>query len=113
MVSQKEWTEKIKQLWGTSIVLLDNSSLSVDEHISRARKLQDGIDPYEAKRKTKAQEIAAIYSQPGRKNWFNKGDEAYLELLTTGLINYPPQDRLDLIELKKSDDFLRQYTSEL
>jgi len=113
MISQEEWNQKIKQLWGTNLVSVNNSDLSIDEHISRARKLQTGIDPHEARRKNKAQEIAAIMSLPGKKNWVREDDKPYFELITSGLINYPPQDRLDLLELKKSDDFLKKYTSEL
>jgi len=52
-------------------------------------------------------------SLPGKKNWVREDDKPYFELITSGLINYPPQDRLDLLELKKSDDFLKKYTSEL
>ena len=113
MISQDEWNQKIKRLWGTNLVSVNNSDLSIDEHISRARKLQTGNDPYEAKRKNKAQEIDAIMSLPGKKNWVREDDKPYFELITSGLINYPPQDRLDLLELKKSDDFLKKYTSEL
>ena len=99
MITQKEWNERIKKLWGTSFVLLELSDLSLDENISRARILQTGNDPHIQKRKSKAQELAEILSHPGRENWIREGDEPYLELLNSGLINYPPQDRIDLVEL--------------
>lgn len=112
MVSQKEWKERIKHLWGTSFVLLELSDLSLDENISRARILQSGSDPHIQDRKSKAEEIAEILSQPGRKNWMREGDEPYLELLKSGLINYPPQDRLDLIELTNPGSLLKPYPLE-
>lgn len=112
MITQEEWKNKIMELWGTPLVLLSISELSLDEHISRARILHTGTDPHLDKRKSKAQELSEILSQRGRKNWLRDGDEPYFDLLRNGLINYPPQDRLDLIDLKHSNDFLGQYQLE-
>ena len=112
MISQKEWNERIKNLWGTSLVILELSDLSLDENISRARILQSGNDPHIQNRKSKAQELAEILSHPGRKNWVRDGDEPYLELLRSGLINYPPQDRLDLVEVINPSSLLKPYPLE-
>jgi hypothetical protein len=112
MINDEEWRQKIFKLWGVRFFILELSNLSLDENIGLARVLQDGVDPYAKDRKSKAQEIGEILSQPGRKNWIRQGDEPFLELLKTGLINYPPQNRLDLLRLMNSGNFSGPYQSE-
>lgn len=112
MIDDKEWRQKIFKLWGVRLFILELSNLSLDENIGLARVLQDGVDPYANDRKSKAQELGEIMSQPGRKNWLRPGDEPYLELLKTGLINYPPQNRLDLLKLMNSGAFPAPYLLE-
>ena len=102
MVTQEEWNKRIKILWGLPIVIMELSELSVDENIGLARQLEEGFDPYKNERMTKAQEMTEIMSNPGKTDWIKPDDKPYFELLISGLINYPPQDRLNFLRFMQS-----------